>query len=248
MGSSAAQLVRTTFLFLAFLLIAICATYPVSASASFVPKGISFLRWLGDSTLIAAAVALPGVALASASGYGWSRARFLRRGSRLGVALLAQLLPAAILLGLICAALVWRGLLAPWPVLFVIYFVTALPFCIWQMKRNYDSIPISLEEAAEIEGASVAKIFFSIVFPLVSPALAITFLFSFLAAWNEYLLGGMVPRGREVFSPPAPLDFAPQTMAVPIMSLLVAVPAVVVFLIVSRLLVSVTNSRAIEEQ
>src|SRR5690348_9022750 len=113
MGSSASRLVRTTFVYLAFLLITLCAIYPLSvwagnpAARSIEP---SFLRWLGDSSLVALAVAIPGVAFASAIGYAFARARFLRRGSRWGGALLAQLLPAILLLGLVCVGLIWRGL------------------------------------------------------------------------------------------------------------------------------------------
>ena len=251
MRSSASQLVRTTFIYLAFLLITICVIYPLGASplANPPPASVahSFLRWLGGSSLIALAVAITGVALASTIGYCLSRAQFLRRSSRLGGALLAQLLPAAIHLGVICIGLFWLGFVGSWLALLVIYLVTALPFCFWQMKRNYDSIPISLEEAAEVEGASAGKSFFSIVLPLAAPALAITFLFSLLAAWNEYLIGGIFLGERGTFAAPGRLDFAPQVMTLPAVSLLVSLPAVLLFLVLSRLLVSMSSSRAAEE-
>jgi len=250
MDASASQLVRTTFVYLAFLLITLCAIFPLSVSVgnpaarSIEP---SFLPWLGDSTLIALAVAIPGGALASAIGYAWTRARFLRRGSTLGGALLAQLLPAVILLGLACVALVRLGLVSSWLALLGIYLVTALPFCVWQMKRNYDSIPISLEEAAEIEGASAVKSFSSIVLPLAAPAIVVTFFFSFLAAWNEYLLAGMISGTRGVFAGPARLDFAIQAADVPAVSLLVSIPALLLFLILSRVFVSLSSSRAVQQ-
>jgi len=251
MRSSASQLVRTTFIYLAFLLITVCVIYPLGASAVANPPAASiahsFLRWLGDASLIALAVAVTGVALASTIGYSLSRAHFLRRSSRLAGALFAQLLPAAILLGLVCVGLVWLGLVGSWLALLVIYLVTALPFCSWQLKRNYDSIPISLEEAAEVEGASAGKSFFSIVLPLAVPALAITFLFSLLAAWNEYLIGGIFLGERGTFAVPGRLDFAPQIMTLPAVSLLVSLPAVLLFLVLSRLLVSMSSSRAVEE-
>jgi arabinogalactan oligomer/maltooligosaccharide transport system permease protein len=115
------------------------------------------------------------------------------------------------------------------------------------MKRNYDAIPISLEEAAEVEGASAARSFSRIVLPLASPALAITFLFSLLVAWNEYLIGGILLGERGTFAVPRRLDFAPQIMTLPAASLLVSLPAVLLFLVLSRLLVSMSSSRAVEE-
>ena len=111
--------------------------------------------------------------------------------------MLAQLLPVAILLTALCLGLVWLGLIVSYLGLFVIYLVTTLPFCIWEMKRNYDTISLSFEEAAEIDGASAWQSFSHILLPLGAPALAVTGLFSLFVAWNEYVIGAIfcgIPR------------------------------------------------------
>ncbi|HEX5177393.1 MAG TPA: carbohydrate ABC transporter permease, partial [Chthoniobacteraceae bacterium] len=182
-----------------------------------------------------------GLALASAAGYTLSRSRFLRRGSAFGRALLAQLLPSAILLTALCLALGWLGLFDSYLALLIVYFVTMLPFCIWQMKRNYDAISLSFEEAAEIDGASAWQSFSRILLPLGMPALVVTGLFSLFAAWNESVIGAILLRNSSTF--PLPIlergfQFPPALSS----ALLVSIPAILVFVVLSRFLIASLHS------
>jgi arabinogalactan oligomer / maltooligosaccharide transport system permease protein len=68
--------------------------------------------------------------------------------------------------------------------LMVFYVSTALPFCVWQIERFYDTIPVSLEVAARIDGCTREAAFWRVILPLAVPALVITTLFSFMAAWS----------------------------------------------------------------
>src|ERR1700759_346903 len=107
MRSPASQLMRSVFTYLALLLVTLCAIYPLSAFVTSTPRphdGLNtfFPRWLGDTCLLALAVAASGLALASSIGYALSRARFLRRNSRLGGALLTQFLPWLLLIAPLC--------------------------------------------------------------------------------------------------------------------------------------------------
>lgn len=248
--SPAAQLTRTVFTYLTLLLVTLCAIYPLGALALPGPAAVrqsdaSYLRRLGESGLVALAVAVTGLALASAIGYTVSRSRFLRRGAAFGGALLAQLLPAAILVTALGLALVWLGLIVSYFGLLIVYFVTALPFCVWQMKRNYDAISPSFEEAAEIDGASAWCSFSRILLPLGRPALAVTGLFSLFAAWNEYVIGAILLRSPGISAPPVlsngfQLPPAPSSAA----ALLVSIPATLVFLLLSRFLIASLPSGA----
>ena len=118
MRSPTSQLIRTILTYLTLLVITLCAIYPLSAfitseHPAFAGLDTSFQGRLVDTSLVALAVAVTGLALASSIGYTLSRSRFLRRSSALGVALLAQLPPGAILLAPLCLALVWRGRCSP---------------------------------------------------------------------------------------------------------------------------------------
>src|SRR4030095_1530683 len=125
-----------------------------------------------------------------------------------------------------------------------IYLVTTLPFCIWQMKRNYDAIPISFEEAAEIDGASVWQSFYRILLPLGMPALAITGLFSLFVAWNESVIGAILLGNPGIFAlRVVPNKFLPPAPCFAAVSL-VPILGVLFFLLLSRSLIARLRSGA----
>lgn len=93
-----------------------------------------FLRWLGNSSIIALTVTLTGVVLASTAGYALSRFRFLGRGSMLNGLLVTQMFPATMLLLPLYLILIKLSLINSYLGIIVIYAATALPFCIWQLK------------------------------------------------------------------------------------------------------------------
>ena len=80
--------------------------------------------------------------------------------------------------------------------LILLYCVFNLPFAIWLMKGIMDGIPIELDEAAMVDGASRWTILRRIILPLTAPGLAITFILSWIFAWNEYLFAASLTSVR----------------------------------------------------
>ena len=200
-----------------------------------------FVHWLGNSMLVAVAVSITGVALASFAGYAFSRRPFRSRSATLDSFVLPQLLPAAALLFLFCLILSKLNLINAYPGLTIIYVVTALPFCIWQLKGYYDTISLSLEEAAGIDGCTRWQTFYLVVLPLAVPALVITALFSFLTAWNEYVVAALIFQDARIFTLPLGLKMFQANMSTQwglytAGALLIAVPVVSLFLLLSRFL------------
>jgi arabinogalactan oligomer/maltooligosaccharide transport system permease protein len=125
----------------------------------------------------------------------------------------------------------------------VFYSATALPFCLWQMKGYYDTIPTALEEAACIDGCSRWDSFWRIILPLATPGLVITALFSFMTAWSEYIVAAQVLQDRDMFTLPLGLRSFQASMSTEwglyaAAAILVSVPVVIVFVFLSRYLVS----------
>jgi len=202
-----------------------------------------FLRWLANSLLVAGVVTITGVALASTAGYALSRHRFKGRKAALSGILVTQMFPATMLLLPLYIVLIKLGLINSYVGIVVIYSATALPFCVWQMKGYYDTIPASLEEAATIDGASPWQAFFRVILPLAAPALVITALFSFMSAWNEYVVAAVVLQDVDMFTMPVGLKQFQGSMSTQwglyaAGSLLVSLPVVVLFLVLSRYLIS----------
>ena len=203
----------------------------------------SFLTWLGNSLLVSLVVTITGVALASTAGYALSRFQFSGRKTALSGILVTQMFPATMLLLPLYIVLVRLGLINSYLGIVVIYTATALPFCVWQMKGYYDTIPASLEEAARIDGASPWQAFYKVILPLAAPALVITALFSFMSAWNEYVVAAVVLQDTELFTLPVGLKLFQSSLATQwglyaAGSLLVSVPVIALFLVLSRYLIS----------
>lgn len=202
-----------------------------------------FLRWIFNSTFVSLVVTITGVAFASTAGYGFSRFKFM--GKKLGLLslLTTQMFPATMLLLPMYIMLVKLGLINTYLGIIIVYSATALPFCIWTMKGYYDTIPQSLEEAARIDGCTQLSAFYKIILPLAAPALVITALFSFMTAWSEYLVAAQILQDTLLWTLPLGLKSFEASMSTEwglygAASLIVMIPVVLLFLALSRWLVS----------
>ncbi len=202
-----------------------------------------FLRWLANSTFVSAVVMLTGVTLASTAGYALSRFRFFGKKAVMIGILITQMFPATMLLLPLYIMLIKLHLLNSYLGIIIVYTSTALPFCVWQMKGYYDTIPVSLEEAARIDGCNQFQAFYKVVFPLALPALVITALFSFMSAWAEYVVAAQILQEPELYTLAIGLKQFESSMATEwglyaAGSLVVSIPAVLLFLFLSRYLIS----------
>ena len=202
-----------------------------------------FLKWVGNSFIVSVVVTLTGVALASMAGYAMSRFKFVGKNFAMLSLLTTQMFPATMILLPMYVMLVNLGLINSYIGIIIIYSATALPFCIWQMKGFYDTIPTSLEEAAEIDGCSHFYAFYKIILPLAAPALVITALFSFMTAWSEYVVAAQVLQDTNLWTLPLGLKSFEDNMTsewglYAAASLVVSVPVVTLFLVLSKWLVS----------
>ena len=211
-----------------------------------------FLVWLRNSLVVSGLVTLTGVALASTAGYAFSRFRFIGRKATMLAILTTQMFPATMLLLPLYILIARLGLVNTWLGLMIFYTATALPFCVWQMKGFYDTIPPSLEEAARIDGCSRVGAFRHVVLPLATPGLVITALFSFMTAWSEYIVAAQVMQDEAMFTLPLGIksfqaSLSTQWGLYAAASILVSLPVVAVFLALSRYLVNGLTLGSVKE-
>ena len=202
-----------------------------------------FMLWFFNSIIISVAVTLTGVSLAAIAGYSFSRFNFYGKKAALLGLLVTQMFPPTMLLLPMYIMLLKLHLINSYLGIIVIYSSTALPFCVWQMKGYYDTIPFSLEESARIDGCTRWQAFSRVVLPLAAPALVITALFSFMTAWAEYIVAAQVLQDTSLFTLPLGLKQFESSMSTQwglyaAGSLIVSIPAVALFLFLSRWLIS----------
>ncbi len=206
-------------------------------------KNTDFLLWTRNSIFVSLIVTLTGVVFASTSGYALSRFKFKGREFGMTAILTTQMFPATMLLLPFFILLSYLGLINSYIGLIIIYSSTALPFCVWQMKGYYDTIPPSLEESARIDGCSRFQAFYKIILPLSTPALVITALFSFMASWSEYVVAAIILQDPKLYTLPLGLksfqaSLSTQWGLYAAGAVIVSIPVIILFISLSKYLVS----------
>jgi multiple sugar transport system permease protein len=142
---------------------------------------------LGNSVLIATAVGAITLFIATCAAFAISRLKV--RGGRtvMNLALFTYFIPAAFLAVPMYKTMSVYGLLNSQWALILAMVTIASPYCIWVLKQASDKLPLELDEAARIDGASPLQLFRLVYLPLMVPSLVAVGTYSLLLAWNEYL-------------------------------------------------------------
>jgi multiple sugar transport system permease protein len=146
-----------------------------------------FWRQMGNSVLIAVAVAVITLGVSTCAAFAISRLKV--RGGRtvMNLALFTYFIPAAFLAVPMYKTMGVYGILnSQWSLILAMVTI-ASPYCIWVLKQASDKLPFELDEAARIDGASPLQLFRLVYLPLMVPSLVAVGTYSLLLAWNEYL-------------------------------------------------------------
>lgn len=204
--------------------------------------GWLFGRQLFNSVLVAVLTSAVGIGLSCTAAYSMSRFAFPGRDAGMQLFLVTQMFPGVVMLIPLYILLDELGLLDSLTGLALVYSTTAIPFCTWNLKGYFDTIPKDLEEAARMDGASQWVIFTQIVLPLARPALVVTGLFSFMTAWNEFILAATLMSDERSFTLPVVLqgyvgDFGTEWGRFAAGAILVSLPVMALFFALQRHLV-----------
>jgi arabinogalactan oligomer/maltooligosaccharide transport system permease protein len=201
-----------------------------------------FVRQLVNTLVVSCATAVVGVCVAATAAWALSRWRFAGRDGFISGFLLTQMFPSvlmAIPLYLLLDALHLLDSLAG---LVIVYATTSVPFSVWNLKGYFDTIPVEIEEAATLDGASRWATFTLIILPLARPALVVTGLFSFMTAWNEFILAATLIGDERAYTLPVVLngyvgEYGAEWGMFSAGAIVVSVPVIVLFFFLQRQLV-----------
>jgi arabinogalactan oligomer/maltooligosaccharide transport system permease protein len=214
--------------------------------------GTDYPRWFGNTLFIAVFTSALTVLVSALGAYVFSRFRFtLKKSMMLGL-LVLQIFPSFV--GMIAIyVILYRigGLDKLWG-LVLVYLAGNIPYNTWLVKSYIDTIPVSLDEAARIDGANNLRTFFTIILPVAKPILIFLAISSFTAPWMDFIFPKMVLRSPEN-----------QTLALGLFSfvtdrkndftnfaagaVIVSIPFVVFFMVTQRMLVTAMGGAAVKE-
>lgn len=160
---------------------------PTMSSYAAVFGNINFIRALGNSALVAGTTVFLALVIGSFGAYALGRLKFRGRSLVLYTILSMTMFPAIAILGSLFTMVRTLGIYnTPWA-LVLTYTTFTLPFTIWVLTNFFKSLPLELEQAAYVDGATPWQTFWLILLPLTAPGLVTTGLLAFINAWNEFL-------------------------------------------------------------
>jgi len=150
-------------------------------------KGTFFARWFINTCIVAVGTTLLCILVASVAAYSLTRYKYPGRASFANFILVVYMFPPILLaIPLYLLVINWHIANTRWA-LILTYIANALPYSLWLLRAFFQTIPIELEDAAMIDGASRWRVIRSIVMPLALPGVIATSVFAIITSWNEYL-------------------------------------------------------------
>lgn len=194
-------------------------------------------RWFANSLGVALAVTCLTLLVTSMAAFAFSRLQFPGRNATFVAVISTMMIPAQVSLIPVFLIVQKLGLFNTYPGL--ILPALASPFGVFLLRQFFQTIPVELEEAAEIDGASLWTIYSRIIVPLAQPALATLAVFTFLASWNDFVWPLIVtndvsmrtlPVGLSIFQGRYVSEFGITMAAAAVTS----IPAIIAFLVFQK--------------
>jgi maltose/maltodextrin transport system permease protein len=149
------------------------------------------LLWLWNSVKVALLSALIGVVLSTTSAYAFARMQFMFKKSLMNGLLLIQMFPTVLALVAIYTIFDRIGGYVPWLGIeshggLILAYTGGIAVYIWTIKGYFETIPVEIEEAAKVDGATAFQSFRYVILPMIVPILMVVFLLAFITGINEY--------------------------------------------------------------
>lgn len=156
----------------------------------------NFVSWFQNTVILCCGTMVLSMSVAIVAAYAFSRYRFAGRKGILKLLLILNAFPQILSMFAIFRLFKTVGLLNSRIGLIIVYAGSMCIFSIWNMKGYFDSIPVEIEEASKIDGASDLQLLVKIIFPLAVPAIIVTAVMVLIYVWNEYLFSSTFMLGE----------------------------------------------------
>jgi len=202
-----------------------------------------FVTWLRNSVVISLGTMVLAVIVAATCGYAISRMRFPGYRATMWLLLVVQMFPVAVLIVPLYNLMSKLHLIDNAGGLILVYCTTAVPYCAWMLKGYFDTIPIEIDEAGRVDGLSPFGTFWRLILPLSRPGLGVVAFYSFLTAWAEVAFAVTFLQSSSNYTLAVGMrtwvsQYKGEWGLMTAASVLIAIPAGALFLLVQRNLVA----------
>jgi len=168
-----------------------------SAPGAGVPPSAYFLDWFANSVIVSVGSTAISITIATLAAYSLTRFRFWGQRAVPYIAILGYMVPSVIFVFPMFLTMVSLDLTDTLLSLILGYVCITLPFCLWLMWAFFRGVPIEIEEAALVDGASRLQVFRQVVLPVALPGIIAASIFSLIVSWNDYLFGRVFMNSME---------------------------------------------------
>ena len=208
-------------------------------------------RYFVNSVVISFGATGLALMLAIFASYGFARFDFRGKPLLQAFVLIGQLLPTAAIIVPLFITLRVLGLVNTYWGLILVYMIITLPLSVWMLTSYFKAIPVELEEAAIIDGASRLGVLFRITLPLSIPGIVAVVVYAFVTTWNEFIFALCFATDSSVKTLPIGIaefstEFNTDWGAVMAASVVMTIPIALLFFSMQRLFVSGITSGAVK--
>ena len=208
-------------------------------------------RYFLNSTIISLGATAIALILAIFASYGFARFNFRGKAAYQAFILVGQLLPTAAIIVPLFVTLRWFGLVNTYLGLILVYMILTLPLSVWMLTSYFKAIPVELEEAAIIDGASRLGVLFRITLPLSLPGIVAIIVYAFVTTWNEFIFALVLAQDASVKTLPIGIaefttEFNTDWGAVMAASLIMTLPIALMFFAMQRLFIGGLTAGALK--
>jgi maltose/maltodextrin transport system permease protein len=160
------------------------------------------LLWLWNSVKVALLSAFIGVVLSTTCAYAFARMQFMFKKSMMNGLLLIQMFPTVLALVAIYTIFDRIGSYVPWLGIeshggLILAYTGGIAVHIWTIKGYFETIPVEIEEAAKVDGATAFQSFRYVILPMIVPILMVVFLLAFISGINEYPVASILLKSTD---------------------------------------------------
>ncbi len=215
-------------------------------------RGREILLFLKNSTKLSLISSFGTLVVTVPAAYALSRFHFKRKGALMITLLLFQMISPLIIVIPMYRYFNKLGIINSHLGIVMVYIAMLIPFITWILKGFFDSVPMSLEEAAMIDGCSRLRLLFKVVLPIVSSGLFSAFVFSFLLSWSQFIIPMILVDSNKLLPISVGIylfEAGRTTMSTHVVcaaTLLAIVPPIVVFVVLQKYVVQVMTGGAVK--
>jgi ABC-type glycerol-3-phosphate transport system permease component len=203
-------------------------------------------RWMATSFAVAVSTTVLSLAVSAPLAFALARLRFRGRRTFSGLLALHYAVPSVTIAIPLFVLLVALGQYDSLFALVIVHCTLTIPFCTWVLRDFYEALPVEIEEAGYVDGASLSQVLRHIVLPLSTAALLAAGAYAFILSWNDFLFAFILINTQDNFTAPVGINAFftgrnieqstwAQLMAA---STLVSLPSAILFMVFQRYLVS----------